>query len=283
MADIKEQTGTLTTKDGLDLFYRKVLVENPRAGVVFAHGLGEHSGRYGHLAERLFSMSVSFWAVDHRGHGKSGGPRGHVLQFDQYLQDLEMIVDMARKELDEGKKLFLVGHSMGGLIALRFAIQHGNRIDGVVASSPALGMVVDVPVWKETLGKVMSNAWPGLTMNNELQLDKISKDEEVVRDYKNDPLVHTKVSARWFTEFVSSMERANTLVGTIRMPVLMQVAGDDYLVHAPSSKNFFEKLAAEDKTLHYYDGYYHEVYHAPEPDRVRVLDDFAAWLERQVG
>ncbi len=278
MSDFTAVTGSLLSRDGLQLFYRKYESQNPVGGVVLAHGLGEHSGRHEPLARFLFSKGFSFWAIDHRGHGKSGGKQGHVASFDQYIMDLQIVVELARQELGKEKKLFLIGHSMGGLIAINFAIGFGKLIDGLVVSSPALGMTVKVPFLKEKLGKFMSNILPGLTLSNELDKEKISHDREVVMEYDNDPLVHDKVSARWFTEFMASMEKANNRAGKIDVPVLMQVAGDDYLVNAPASKEFFSKLSVKDKTLHFYDGLYHEVYNEKREDREKVLNDLVAWL-----
>ena len=282
MSDFTEVTGSLLSRDGLQLFYRKYESDKPVAGIVMAHGLGEHSGRYEHIVSRLGAKGFSFWMCDHRGHGRSGGQKGHITHFDQYLMDLQLVVELARKELGEDKKLILIGHSMGGLIAINFAIRFGNLIDALVTSSPALGLGVKVPLWKDKMGKIMSNIFPGLSMSNELDHDKISHDPEVVRDYVNDPLVHTKVTARWFTEFLGAMENANKMAGKIDLPMLMQVAGDDHLVNAPSSKVFFEKLTVKDKTMHYYDDLYHEVYHEVKEDREKVLDDLQSWLEGQV-
>lgn len=278
-----EVNSSFTARDGLNIFTRKIDVDNPRAGLVIAHGLGEHSGRYQNVIERLAPKGITIWALDHRGHGQSGGAKGHVLHFDQYLMDLQNLVETASSEIGEKKKLFLMGHSMGGLIAISFAIRFGRMLDGLIVSSPALGMVVKVPAWKSVLGKMMSNLLPGLTMSNELDKDKISHDKDVVADYESDPLVHDKVSARWFTEFTGTMEKVHEKAGTINFPVLMQIAGDDYLVRAESSKDFYENLTCEDKELHFYEGLYHEIYNEVKEDREEVLNDLENWIERQIS
>jgi len=282
MAELPETKGTFTGHDGLKIFYRNYHVDNERARLVIAHGLGEHSGRYCNVIERLLPKGISIWALDHRGHGQSDGTRGHVLTFDQYLSDLLTMVEIAREGWTAEKKVFLLGHSMGGLMALYFAIRFPEKINGVIASSPALGMVVEVPPIKKAIGKVMSAIWPSLTLGNELDATKISHDANVVNAYKNDPLVHDRVSARWFTEFISAMETTNRLTPKMDIPTLMQVAGDDHLVNAKFSKNFFEKLELEDKTLHFYDGLYHEIYNEPPDQRAIVLDDLENWLEAHI-
>jgi alpha-beta hydrolase superfamily lysophospholipase len=140
------------------------------------------------------------------------------------------------------------------LIALHYVQRFPKMIDGVLASSPALGMVIEVPAGKKILGSIMSYIWPCLTLGNELDAAKISHDPNVVRTYINDPLVHDRISPRFFTELMAAMETVNQQVSSIRIPMLMQVAGDDHLVSARAAGQFFEKLAVPDKTLHVYKG-----------------------------
>ena len=278
MAELNESTGELAGTDGVTIFYRQYQAESERARMVIAHGLGEHSGRYGNVIERVLPMGISVWAPDHRGHGRSGGHRGHVMNFEQYLADLRETVDLAKTDMPAEMPCFLLGHSLGGLIALYFTQRHPDLIDGLVVSSPCLGMVIEVPPTKKVLGSFMSRVWPGLTMGNELDAATISRDPSVVSAYEKDPLVHDRVSARFFTELMAAMESVNREAASLNVPVLMQVAGEDYLVNAESSKLFFEKMTLADKTLHLYDGLYHEVYNAPQEEKERVLDDLEAWL-----
>ena len=279
MTALQEKTGTLTSADGVKIFYRHYPAESERARMVIAHGLGEHSGRYQNVVERMLPKGISVWVPDHRGHGQSEGKRGHVLNFVQYLADLRLSVELAGEGRPEGMKCFLLGHSMGGLIALYFAQQYPGFIDGVVASSPALGMAIEIPGVKKVLGSLMSYIWPGLTMGNELDAGKVSHDPEVVRAYETDALVHNRVSARFFTEFLAAMETVHVQASALKVPTLLQVAGDDQLVNARSSVQFFEKLDLEDKTLHVYEGRYHEIYNEGEDLRRQVLEDLEDWLE----
>ncbi len=282
MAALPETTGEFVSPDGIKIFYRQYQAESERARMVLSHGVGEHSGRYGNVIERVLPKGFSVWAPDHRGHGQSGGKRGHVLNFVQYLTDLRLTVELAKKDMPGEMPCFLLGHSMGGLIALDFAQHYPELIDGVVASSPCLGMVIEIPAVKKVLGSFMSYVWPGMTMGSGLDATKISRDENVVSAYKNDPLVHDRVSARFFTELLAAMESVNQQASALNVPVLMQVAGEDYLVNADSSKHFFEKLTLQDKTLHVYDDMYHEIYNAPEDQKERVLDDLETWLDKHI-
>lgn len=283
MTALPEKTGTLTSADGVKIFYRQYPAESERARMVIAHGLGEHSGRYGNIVERMLPKGISVWVPDHRGHGQSGGKRGHVLKFSQYLSDLRLSVELAGADRPEGMPCFLLGHSMGGLIALYFAQQFAGLIDGVIASSPALGVAIEIPGVKKILGSFMSYIWPGMTMGNELDAGKISHDPKVVSAYKTDPLVHDRVSARFFTEFLAAMDTVHAQASSLKVPILLQVAGDDHLVNARSSVQFFEKLDIEDKTLQVYDGRYHEIYNEGEDLRRQVLKDLEDWLEKRLG
>jgi alpha-beta hydrolase superfamily lysophospholipase len=282
MSALSEHTASFMSRDGLTIFYRKYQANPEQAQMVISHGLGEHSGRYGNVIERLLPKGITIWAPDHRGHGQSDGSRGHVLAFDEYLDDLSSLIIMARKDLPEGMKCFLLGHSMGGLIALTCALRVPGMIDGVIVSSPTLGLTATIPVMKSTLGKIMSSIWPGMTLSNEIDAAKLSHDEGVVQAYMNDFLVHDRVSARWFTEFLHAMETVNNQASKIEIPILMQVAGDDYLVDARASKTFYEKLTIEDRTLRFYDGLYHEVYNEKDEHREEVLTDLENWLERHI-
>jgi acylglycerol lipase len=278
MSEFNEKTGSFEGALGVEIFYRSFQASDEKARLVIAHGLGEHSGRYGNVLERLFPLGVSVWALDHRGHGQSKGKRGHLETFQHYLADLGVVLGMAHQDKPDGVKVFLLGHSMGGLIALNFAQNFPELISGVVASAPALGVTVEVPAAKAFLGKVMSTILPGLSMSNGLDDTKLSHDPAVVEAYRKDPLVHDRVTARWFTEFMSAMEATRQGASSMSVPLLMQLAGDDHLVSADAGRAMFEQVGSSDKTLHVYDGYYHEIYNAPQEKRAKVLDDLAGWM-----
>ena len=272
----------LTAPDGCKIFLRQYRAENQSAGLVLAHGLGEHSGRYQNLIDPLTSLGISMWIPDHRGHGQSGGQRGHIAAFDQYISDLHEVMEKAMTAMPTGQKCFLMGHSMGGLIALRFAQKFPHMPSGVILSSPALGLTVQVPALKSMLGKVMSSIWPGLSLGNELDATKISHDPRVVSAYTADPLVHDRVSARWFTEFLDAMVKAHQHADRLEVPLLMQLAGDDHLTDSSAARTFFDHVTFGDKTLHWYDDLYHEIYNEPEDQRAQAINDLIDWLNNHM-
>jgi alpha-beta hydrolase superfamily lysophospholipase len=282
MTEFEKKIGSFKSDDGLSIFYRHYPAADERACLVIAHGLGEHSGRYGNVLERLLPKGISVWALDHRGHGKSDGKRGHITSFQEYLNDLHKMIELVKRDLSAGRKCLLLGHSMGGLIVLNYAIRYPDVVDAVIASSPGLGMVIEVPAFKKALGNVMSSVWPGMSMGNELDASKISHDAAAVQAYQADPLVHDRVTARWFTEFMAAMDAPHKNAAGIQVPVLMQVAGDDHLVNAGASRKFFDRLTVDDRTLFVYDGLYHEIYNEPVDMRAKVLADLETWLEKQI-
>jgi alpha-beta hydrolase superfamily lysophospholipase len=282
MMDDRETSRTFSSLDGLNLFCREYITDQERARLIIVHGLGEHSGRYRRVVEHLFPTGISMWVPDLRGHGRSSGRRGHVERFDQYLDDVKTVVDRARQDKPGQRKIFLLGHSMGGLIAIRFAQEYPDLIDGLAVSSPALGMIIEIPLMKFVMAKLMSILRPGLQLSNELNVEKISHDPEVVEAYREDILVHNKISARWSTEFLKNMEFARQNMSNLSMPVLFQVAGDDHLVNGLVSKRVFNDIAGRDKTLHDYEGFYHENYNETADRRQRALSDLADWLDRHI-
>ncbi|MCL4467898.1 MAG: lysophospholipase [Deltaproteobacteria bacterium] len=267
--------GIIKSKDNTEIFYKYILADKPKASVFIVHGLGEHLGRYDNVTNTL--KEYNLFLLDLRGHGKSGGKRGHVMRFDEYLDDIDSLRNEV-KGLIKGKT-FILGHSMGGLIVLRYAIYRPEGISGVVASGPLLGVNVKVPKIKDVIGRLVANLAPGLSMSNEIDTGKLSHDKAVVDAYNNDPLVHAKVSARWYVEMVKAMEDTHENAGRLSMPCLILHGSADALTNPRSSREFFEKAGSKDKTYKLYEGYYHEVYN--EVEKQKPLSDMAEWLNKR--
>jgi alpha-beta hydrolase superfamily lysophospholipase len=279
MADTKYDHGTFTSADDTDIYYLSWTPTPARGLLVVAHGLGEHGGRYRHVVDAVAPLGLAVWALDHRGHGRSGGRRGHLMAFSEFIVDLRAFVDLA-KTREPGKKTFLLGHSLGGLIALTYALAHPDTIAGVVASAPALRIAVEVPKIKAAVGRKLSDLWPTLAMGNGLNPADLSHDSREVQMYKDDPLVHDRVTTRFFVEFTDRMRATAAGAADLALPCLIQQGSADAIVHPDGARAFFADLGAADRTLHVYDGLFHEIYN--EIQRARPLADLAAWLQARL-
>ncbi|RME51356.1 MAG: alpha/beta hydrolase [Caldilineae bacterium] len=269
-------TTTLHSADGFSLFCRAWPAEgDPRATLAIVHGLGEHSGRYDHTARYFAERGYAVFAVDLRGHGQSEGRRGHINRFDDYLTDVTTLLDHARRQTPD-RPLFLLGHSMGGLIVLVYALKHPDGLTAVVASGPGLRARVHVPAWKTTLANLMASVAPTLAMSNGLDPADISRDRAVVDAYIADPLVHDRVTARWYTEFTAAGDWAMANASRFPLPLLIVQGGSDPIVDPAGAKAFFDRVARSDKRHIEYTTLYHEVFN--EPEKLDVLADVENWL-----
>jgi alpha-beta hydrolase superfamily lysophospholipase len=251
----------------------------PRAVVVIAHGAGEHIGRYTHVAERLVAERYAVYGLDHRGHGRSEGPRALVDRVANAVADMDQLVVMAAGE-HPGLKLYLLGHSMGGCLSLRYAMEHQNRLAGLVLSGP-LAAVDAAPAAVRRVARVLSAVVPGLPV---FAVDPglVSRDPDVVRAYETDPLVHHgKLPVRTVAELAAAVESFRDGVGAITLPTLIMYGTGDRLAPPAGSEMLSERIGAADKTVVPYEGLYHEILNEPEQDR--VMDDMSAWLNKHVG
>jgi alpha-beta hydrolase superfamily lysophospholipase len=278
MTSWEEKKDRFASSDGTSIFYRRLIPEKPCFRVVVSHGLGEHSGRYGIVAEALCPLGASLFIHDHRGHGRSQGKRGHVSDFNDYVRDLKTMVAMAADEGEKELPTLLLGHSMGGLIALSFARQYPETIDGLVVSSPLLGVDPPPPAGLQVLVRVLSVLWPTFSLSNKLDPAFISHDSDQVEAYAQSQWVHDRITARWFVQCMAEVRRTIVVPQEIQVPILMQIAGDDRLVDCHASLSFFDALTVSDKTLCHYETLYHEIYNEKLSDREKVLEDLRQWI-----
>lgn len=252
----------------------------PRAVLLVAHGYGEHGGRYANLVDRLVPRGYAVYALDHRGHGRSEGPRGHVGRFAEFVADLHAMRVRVEAE-SRGKPLVVLGHSMGGLIAVRYLLTHPSGISGAVLSSPALGLADEPPRLLQLLGRILSIVAPWTSFEGNVKPELLSRDPAVGRAYAADPLVHRRASARFFTELKWAIANVADRGAEIRLPILVLQAGDDRLVDPRATEAFAAAIPAEHKTVRFYPGLYHEIFNETEKDR--VLEDLERWLDALVA
>ncbi len=267
--------GRLGGVRGVELYWQGWLPDGPPTGVVLlCHGLGEHSGRYGNVVDALVPDGWAVYGLDHRGHGLSGGRRAHLDRYDDWLADY----DTFRKHVvarHPGLPVFLLGHSMGGQVALAYALDHQAELAGLVLSAPALASnaipKAAVPVLK-ALAKVAPTLRPA-----GIDATKVSKDPAVVAAYQADPLVHQGnptlgLSSALFAQFDVLPERARGLT----LPLLLQHGTLDVLTDPAGTRALEAASGSPDQTVHWYEGLWHEIYN--EPERDKPLSDLRDWL-----
>jgi lysophospholipase len=268
--------GTVASRDGTALAYRAWPIEaQPATTFAVVHGLGEHAGRYQRFAAGMANHGMATYAVDLRSHGKSPGQRGHIDSFDQWTDDCAAFVNFVKKQAGDSE-VVLLGHSFGGVTVLGTVLS--GKIQGLkrfIVSSPALKVKVAVPSWKISLGKAASKVAPRLALDNEVDPASISRIQSVVDDYKNDPLVHGKISSRLYTEYLNAVQDIFGRAAQIKTPFLILAGTDDALIDPEGSKSLHEKTQGV-STLELLPGRYHEPFNDVDSDEVFAL--IARWL-----
>jgi alpha-beta hydrolase superfamily lysophospholipase len=248
-----------------------------RKGVMLLHGLGEHSGRYEALAAWFVERGFSVCAYDHRGHGQSDGPRGGLGRDDDLLLDAQAMLEAFGSSLDE--PAILLGHSLGGALAARVALAGRVRLRALVLSSPALDAGLNR--FQRLLLSVMLQMAPDRALGNGLARNRLSHDPAVVQAYRDDPLVHDRVTARLVRWLGQAGSQALAQSRTLRIPTLMLVAGDDRLVNPQGSREFARGAPAHLVRLHWYEGAWHELFNEQPSWREVALADLDEWLSAQ--
>jgi alpha-beta hydrolase superfamily lysophospholipase len=248
--------------------------------LLFVHGLAEHSGRYLNPVRHFVARGWTCFGFDYRGHGKSPGPRVHVSSFDEFLDDLAEGHRLARIRHPD-HKIYLVGHSQGGLLSLLYAEKNPDHLDGVVVSSPFLGIHPDSKPSPVVMGasKFISRFTPRMMFSKVANPAYLSRDPEVERNYVADPLVSDKVSARWVTEVIDAQRTALAEASLMTIPALVMQAGDDRLVDPETTRAWVASAPADLVDYVEWEAYYHELFNEPLLERKKVFDKMESWLE----
>ena len=263
------------TNDGINIYAKTWQPENDsiKAAITLVHGMGEHVGRYEHVAQALIDAGFAILGYDHRGHGKSGGPRGHIPSYEQFLDDVTIALDQTKKQFTSVPH-FIYGHSMGGGLVANYLIRRQPQLQAALLTGPYFRLKLKQPAIKLALGRFTENLLPKLTLPTGLSADHVSRDSEVVRKYKNDPLVHDKISAKMGISLIDAGEYAIAHAAELKVPTLVMHGTGDLLTDPDASAEFV-KNAGSIAQLKLYQGLYHEIHN--EPEKEEVFKDMIQW------
>lgn len=266
--------GTFIGFGGLKLYYQGWYPsEPPQAMVVLVHGLGGHSGLFREAIEYLVPQGYEVYALDLRGHGRSPGQRGHINTWREFREDLHAFVQHLRT-LRSCCPFILWGHSLGGTIALDYALRQGNHLHGLIASAPALGKVGISPK-KIIVGRALSRIAPRFTLKLGIR-ENLAEDSASVRAYLEDPLRHEVASARLASEFFATVDWIYRNAEKLQIPLLLMHGADDQVTLPEGSRAFFQRVIYPDKEHREYPGSYHDIY--IQVDYQEIFKDLENWL-----
>ncbi len=242
--------------DGVRIHITELGSPDAERTIVVVHGYDEHGERY---IERLSPMAEAGYRVlipDVRGHGRSGGRRGHVMRFDEFLDDVDRVLELVETPAE---RTGLLGHSNGGLISIAWALRDASRVGAVAVTSPFLGVALEPPKWKLAAASLLSRIAPKVSLPTEIKAEMVSHDPAVVAAYADDPLGHRIVNARFFAEATKSADEARARAATLSVPMLVMQAGDDLIVSAAATRSWAKAAPAEMVTYEEIPGAYHEL------------------------
>ena len=270
-------TGAYTAHDGTRLFTQAWLPDDePKAVIFLIHGYAEHSGRYRHVGEFLAGRGYAVYTMDLRGHGQSDGFRADIDRYETYLDDLYGYFQEV-KAANAGRRIFVLGHSMGGILALAFAARHQEELTGVITSGAAVSMGDAVPGYMKAISRLLAAVAPRLPVMP-LDAETISRDPAVRAAYDADPLNYRgKVRARMGAQMLALAQDAQERLPQITIPVLSMHGSKDVLADPEGLRVIERTIGSSDKTMRLYEGLYHEIFN--EPEKEQVLNDMAAWLD----
>jgi alpha-beta hydrolase superfamily lysophospholipase len=275
---MENKEGSFQGSGGLELFCQSWRAEGKtRAALAIIHGFGEHSGRYTNVVNHLTPLGCIVYGFDLRGHGRSPGQRGHINSWDAYREDVRAFLRMVSRQ-GPNLPVFMLGHSMGALIALDYILRDPAGLRGAIISGAPLEPIGVAKPFLVLLARALSRVWPSFSLPLGLDAKGISRNMDVVKAYEADPLVHGKTTVRWGTEILQTLEWVKSHAAEVSIPLLMIHGGSDPLNSPDGTRRFFEKVTFPDKEMKIYPGSYHEAHN--DLDYEQVMKDMAHWLDR---
>ena len=268
-----------TDKQGLR-FYSKAWEpdDTPKAAVALVHGLGEHIGRYSHVGEAFARAGYALMGMDLRGHGQSGGLRGHTPSVEAYMQDIDLLLEHVRARYP-GLPMFLYGHSLGAILALNYGLRRKPDLKGVIATSPALHSELENQPVKVAMARILGTVAPSVLLNGGLQTSHLSHDPQIEKLYVSDPLVHDKISLGWGKLMYENIRWVLAHAGDFPLPLLMMHGTSDTIAF-PSSSEEFAKAAGGKATLVLWKDLYHETHN--ELNKAEVIQTTIRWMDEHL-
>jgi len=268
------------TKDGVDIFAQgwEPTILQAKAVVCLVHGLGEHSSRYAHVGEAFTKEGFILFGSDLRGHGRSGGPRGHISSIEDFMQDIDLLLVQTRTRYP-GLPIILYGHSLGGIQVLHYGLLRKPNVKGVIATSSGLHTAIEKQQAKVMMAKVLGSLIPNVAIASGLDPKGISRDEKVVQAYINDPLVHDKISLGFGKIMVGVTAWTLAHAGEFSLPLLL-LHGEADTIAFPSSSTEFAAPLREKCTLMLWDDAYHELHN--EPEKEEVFKTMKIWMNARL-
>ncbi len=277
---MKHTEGVFQGFGGSHLYYQRWFPDEEPVGILaLVHGLGGHSKLFNNGVRCLIPQGYGIYAFDLRGHGRSPGQRGHIQHWSELREDLRTFVSFIHAH-ESAERCFLWGHSLGGTIALDYALHYPEHLQGLVLSAPALGHV-SIPLWKIMLGQALSQVWPRFNLKVGLEHSASSRDAGVLASIATDPLRHEYGTARLAAEFLRTVRWIKHNSARLQVPLLLLQGGADRITPPQSSRAFFEQVQLQDKTYRGYPDSYHDLY--ADLNYMEVIFDLASWLYQHSG
>ena len=267
-----------TAPAGHKVLYKHWPVSDPDAVIGMVHGLGEHSGRYLHLAEYFNASRIAVLAYDRTGHGLSEGKRGHAGKLEMMLDEITYMMELATDNYP-GKATFLYGHSMGGNLVLNYVLLGDKLPIGLIASGPWITLTNEPSAILKSIARIAVRIAPSFTQSNGLDPNHVSSDPEEVIKYMQDPLVHDQISFTTAVEMIAAAEKLQQFRGKMPVPLLLMHGAEDKIIDKEGSQAFVSNLTGE-VLYKEWPGMYHEIHN--EPARLKVMNYILDWINQQL-
>lgn len=265
-------------RDGTKFYYKKDIPKEPRAVIIVVHGFAEHLGRYEYIKDKLYESDFAVYRYDLRGHGRTEGEKGHIDSFNQFIEDTDELVNLAHEEFSQ-LPIYMLGHSMGGLITFSYGLKHKDKLKGQILSGAAVRKVPQVEGVKGGLIQFLNFFAPKMRVEQELSED-ICTDKKVVKAYEKDPLVLKDATLNFYVQFLlKGTKFVEDNIQGYNYSCLILHGEKDKIIPKEASTYIYKNISSKDKEIKIYKGLYHEILNEVEKDI--VIKDIINWIEKR--